>query len=260
MVEKEARVVESEFRKNYNSLVRKLNQVKRSLSNQESSYNKFGTGNFTTYFPYTHEFRSKEPQDLESEIQSKIDRENNQMTQYLQHFFDTWYKPENMNIVVYDNKPLDELENLVSDILTQNVKSGNSNSLEVEETILEDILNGCGTIMQPYRGSYIGRFIKMVPPKSSNFLTLKFYFEGKKEFRTHKLLGYFSHLIGHEGEGSLLSFLVEQNFAMGLTTSSYMLERHFSSLSIKVMLTTHGLDNIDRVVESIGEYVQMIKT
>jgi secreted Zn-dependent insulinase-like peptidase len=46
MVEKEARVVDSEFRKNYLTDARKVNQVKRDLSVAGSSYNKFGTGNF----------------------------------------------------------------------------------------------------------------------------------------------------------------------------------------------------------------------
>jgi secreted Zn-dependent insulinase-like peptidase len=57
MVEKEARVVESEFRKNYSQDVRKINQVKRSLADTEASYNKFGTGNFETYFPKSFELR-----------------------------------------------------------------------------------------------------------------------------------------------------------------------------------------------------------
>ena len=68
-------------------------------------------------------------------------------------------------------------------------------------------------------------------------MSIKFYFEGIPEYRSDKILNYYSHLLGHEAEGSLLSFLIAENLAMGLSTSSYVLDSQFSSINLSVNLT-----------------------
>jgi insulysin len=68
----------------------------------------------------------------------------------------------------------------------------------------------------------------------------------EKEYRS-KPLEYFSHLFGHEGENSLLSYLKQEDLAMELMAGSDHEMSVFSSFSVTITLTKKGLANIDDV-------------
>ena len=59
---------------------------------------------------------------------------------------------------------------------------------------------------------------------------------------------YFAHLVGHEGENSLLSYLKKEDFAMGLTVDSDTQLNCFSSFIVKIALTKKGLENHEKVL------------
>jgi insulysin len=71
---------------------------------------------------------------------------------------------------------------------------------------------------------------------------------------------YISHLIGHEGKGSLLSALMEEDLATALTSSNidYPLF-NFSELYVSIALTSLGLEQIDRVVRIYATYLNMLR-
>jgi insulysin len=59
-------------------------------------------------------------------------------------------------------------------------------------------------------------------------------------------LSYFSHLFGHEGENSLMSYLKKEDLAMTV----YSMEGNYmkgveSLLEVEVVLTTKGLENYE---------------
>jgi insulysin len=53
----------------------------------------------------------------------------------------------------------------------------------------------------------MGRLIKLVPVKDKDVLTILFELPYCEKEHETKPLKYFEHLIGHEGENSLLSYL-----------------------------------------------------
>ena len=53
----------------------------------------------------------------------------------------------------------------------------------------------------------------------------------KQEFKS-KPLSYFSHLIGHEGENSLLSYLKAEDYAMGLSAGDDDELDYFSDFTV----------------------------
>lgn len=65
--------------------------------------------------------------------------------------------------------------------------------------------------------------------------------------------GYLSHLIGHEGAGSLLSLLKERNWVNHLEAGSHVPARGFGTFKIAVDLTTDGLKNTDAIVKHMFE-------
>jgi insulysin len=70
---------------------------------------------------------------------------------------------------------------------------------------------------------------------------------------------YVSHLLGHEGPTSLLSYLKKQGWANGIGASTDADLSDFYTLQMSVQLTPKGLEYVDRVVESIFSCIRMLR-
>lgn len=74
---------------------------------------------------------------------------------------------------------------------------------------------------------------------------------------------YISYLLGHEGKGSLLSYLRRKVWALGIYTgnseSGIDYTSMYSLFSTQIVLTKDGLDHIDEVLEAIFSYINMLK-
>ena len=83
--------------------------------------------------------------------------------------------------------------------------------------------------------------MKYVPIKDKDILILKWilpYFELDVD---HHPLSYFQSLFGHEGENSLLSYLISEGLAYELGCGQDHSLKAFSSLTVSVSLTKRGL-------------------
>ena len=80
----------------------------------------------------------------------------------------------------------------------------------------------------------------------------------EQEFKTAPLR-YFSHLIGHEGENSLLSYLKQEDYAMSLSAGGDHELEILSDFSINITLTKKGLANYQKVMAATFKYIQRLK-
>jgi len=76
----------------------------------------------------------------------------------------------------------------------------------------------------------------------------------EQEFKSSPL-SYFSHLIGHEGENSLLSYLKAEDYAMELSAGGSHELDCFSDFSVSITLTKKGLANYEKVLDAIFKYI-----
>ena len=87
----------------------------------------------------------------------------------------------------------------------------------------------------PFDTENRGQIAKWRPIQDKNKLELYFilpvYVE--KEFKT-KPLHYFSHLLGHEGENSILSYLKKEDLAVEVSTSCSSELGLFSDLTVDI--------------------------
>jgi insulysin len=60
-----------------------------------------------------------------------------------------------------------------------------------------------------------------------------------------------SHLFGHEGENSLLSYLISLGYALELSSSYDHELWSYSTFSVEITLTKKGLENYDKVIEAV---------
>jgi insulysin len=66
-------------------------------------------------------------------------------------------------------------------------------------------------------------------------------------------------LFGHEGENSLLSYLISEGLALELSSSCDHELWSFSTFSVDITLTKKGLENHEKVIEALFQYAQRIK-
>jgi len=71
-------------------------------------------------------------------------------------------------------------------------------------------------------------------------------------------LSYLSHLLGHEGENSLLSYLKQEGYAMSLSAGSYHWADMHSDFKVDVKLTKKGLENYEKVAQAVFKYTQRL--
>ena len=72
---------------------------------------------------------------------------------------------------------------------------------------------------KPYPSENLGKIIKFIPVKDQDIITFMWvlpYYE--RSHQTQPLL-YFTHLFGHEGQNSLLSYLISEGLARELMCS-----------------------------------------
>lgn len=70
---------------------------------------------------------------------------------------------------------------------------------------------------------------------------------------------YISHLIGHEGEGSLLSELKRRGWCNSLYAGSRREVRGFQFFHLTVDLSEDGGQNVEGVIKCVYEYLKMIE-
>ncbi len=105
----------------------------------------------------------------------------------------------------------------------------------------------------------MGELIKFVPVKDKDVISLVWFLPStEKEYKTQPLK-YFSHLFGHEGENSLLSYLKAEGLAMELSAQhDHSLNGAWSNFEVDITLTKKGLAEYERVIEIVFKYAQIL--
>lgn len=95
--------------------------------------------------------------------------------------------------------------------------------------------------------------------KDSRSLTITFQTE---DLERHYRAGpehYASHLIGHEGAGSILSELKAKGWCNNLVGGYSTIGRGFGFFEVMVDLTQDGFEHVDDIVKIIFQYINMLK-
>ena len=164
----------------------------------------------------------------------------------LLEFHSTWYSSNIMNLVLYGKSSLEQLEQWAVSLFS---------SVENKNVTVPDLSQP----LMPFDASNLGQIAKYQPVKDKDtlevFWTLPYL---QKEFRSNPL-SYFSHLIGHEGENSLLSYLKAEDYAMELNAHADSELDCLSDFSVTITLTKKGLKNYEKVLDAVFKYIQRLK-
>ena len=151
-----------------------------------------------------------------------------------------------MALVLYSNQELSVLEEMAKSLFLK-VPSKNLAKISYSKAPLA------------FLPDQLCKVFKIKTNQKSRKLIIKFVLPSYyKEFRS-KPLSIISHLVGHEGEGSLLSCLMSKGLVLELVAYKYNYNDYFTVFPIICTLTEKGQKNYLQILDIVFSYLALLK-
>lgn len=225
-LDRELKAVDSENKKNLQSDTWRLHQLNKSLSSPKHPYCHFSTGSYKT---------------LHDEPLARGVRIRDEFMK----FYDKHYSANRMKLVVLGRESLDDLENWVEELFSP-VRNKN-----LPRKRWDDV--------SPYTENELLMQIFAKPVFEMRVLELYFPYQDEENLYESQPGRYLSHLIGHEGTGSILAYIKAKGWANGLGAGSMPLCPGSAFFSISIKLTEDGLKHYKEVTKIVFQYIAMIR-
>lgn len=170
------------------------------------------------------------------ETLKNIDREE------LLSFFQKYYVAENMDLVLISKFNIEKMEELTKRYFSQ-INKGEKNDNFTKLPLFVDLPT----------------LVKIQPKTDKNVLKLIFELPSADKYWRSKPDYFLASLIGHEGEGSLLSLLKKQNLALELSAGVSNISRNNSIFEVLIKLSNDGVKDYEKVIEYFFAYINMLK-
>ncbi|CAF3683030.1 unnamed protein product [Adineta steineri] len=223
--DRELEAVNSEYEGYLSKDVWRISQLERSTSDPQHPYSGFDVGNTET-------------------LRTTPKQRGIDIRQVLLNFHKTEYSSNRMSLAVLGNQSLDELQSLV-------MKSFN----DVPNKKLEQVKYPA----DPYGESQRKTICYVVPVKEYRYLTINWVIPDHKDLYYCNPESYLSHLIGHEGDGSLLSYLKKLGLATELVSGEKPTAPGFNFFYVYLELTIEGLSRWEEIIYIVYQYIAMLR-
>jgi len=221
-VKREINAVHSEYQSKLRDDGRRQFDILKAIINPAHPYSKFSTGSLET---------------LSSKGKALNTREA------MLNFYQTEYSANRMSLVILGKESLDQLEKLARELFSPVI----DRKLKVKE------------VNQPlFTEGQLPGLLTIKPLKARHELKLQFPIPQSTPFYREKPTGYLANLIGHEGNGSLLSALKAKGWATGLSAGRGISTRENSLFSIAISLTEDGYKHQSEVINAVFGYLQLL--
>jgi insulysin len=208
--EREIRAVDSENSKNLQNDAWRIFQLDKATSSPNHSFWRFGTGNLKTLV--------ERPKALGLDIR-----------QELLKFYSKHYSSNVMSLAVLAKEPIEDLTRLVVEKF----------SLVPNRSIIPDRFDG-----SPYTPKELSKLIITRMVKDTNYLEITFPMPDQTPYYDTQPLGFISHHIGHEGPGSVMSYLKKMGWVNTLSAGASGGVTGFDLFKITLDLTANGLGQL----------------
>ncbi|ODV61185.1 uncharacterized protein ASCRUDRAFT_23922, partial [Ascoidea rubescens DSM 1968] len=228
VIEREIQSVDSEFAKITKNDSWKIRQVEKKISNKNHPYHNFSNGNIKTLheIPLLNNINIKE---------------------CALNFYKNYYIPKLMKLTILSNQSLDYVQNLVLENFSslKNI----SNQLPFYDYNNE----------HPITKDELGTIIKIKPVMDTQEIRICFPILDQRPFYQSNPSLYYIHLISHECNGSLISFLKNESLASSLSVELTHISDNDDSFKIIIQLTNEGFKKYDEVVGYVFNYIELLK-
>lgn len=222
-IAKERKNIEAEFKLKLKDDVRRLYDVHKETINQKHPFSQFSVGNIDTL----------------------ADRNGESISQEVKDFFDYYYQASFMTLAIEGSQSLIELENLTRKMFRQ-IKNSTPSLPAITEPL--------------YLPEHQSIYIDVHPVKNEHQLIISFAMESIDKYYQDKPESVLAYLIGHEGAGSILAKLKQEQWAMGLTAGSGINGSNFKDFNISISLTKLGEERIDDIISVVFSYIGLLKS
>uniref|UniRef100_A0A8C3K5H6 Nardilysin convertase n=1 Tax=Calidris pygmaea TaxID=425635 RepID=A0A8C3K5H6_9CHAR len=168
----------------------------------------------------------------------------------LREFWQRHYSAHYMTLVVQSKETLDTLEKWVKEIFSQIPNNGLPKP-------------SFGHLTQPFDTPEFHKLYRVVPIRKVHSLNITWALPPQAQYYRVKPLHYISWLVGHEGKGSVLSFLRKKFWALALYggngETGFEQNSTYSIFSISVTLTDEGYKHFYEVAHVVFQYVKMLQ-
>lgn len=220
-VEREKHAVHSEYKASIKDEFRRQLDALRQVISDEHPLDKFSVGNLDTL----------------SSSESPIRND-------LLEFYRKYYVAGNMALSVLGRESLDELELMVRGRFAA-VPRGSVPERVISQPLLEP--------------QVFGKTLFIKPEKNIRQLSLLFPLPDQAPYYRSKPLDVVAYVLGHEGEGSLLSFLKQKNWVESLSASQALAYNGGTLFMVNVDLTESGLRQHEAVVIALFQAIQRLR-
>ncbi|WP_101757468.1 insulinase family protein [Oceanicoccus sp. KOV_DT_Chl] len=223
-VEREKNAVHSEYTSKIKDEQRRGIDVFKQVINPQHPFAKLSVGNLETLT-------------VNEETQASLRAQ-------LLDFYQQYYSSNLMTLVLIGSESLDQLEQMARSRFSA-IKNNKTNIADISAPLIES--------------QRLPLLIEVKPEKSMRTLSLAFLTEDTSAFYAEKPLHYLGNILGHEGKGSLLSYLKQQGWAEGLSAGQGIKYRGGGSFNISIKLTDSGAKDRDKVIEAVFQAINRIK-
>ncbi len=217
----EIKNIHAEFEFKKKDDLRRLYQIHKETCNPEHPFAKFSVGNCDTFSQH----------------------ECSELKRRLKSLHQSYYCAFNMRLCIASPMPIRQLEALVNQCFGT-LPSGQLASDDWPSLYTENEL---------------GIQINIHPLQSARRMIVTFALPALQNDYKTKPLNYISHLIGDEGEGSLLAYLKEKDWALNLIAGSGIEGDKFKDFNVSFQLTQEGLKHKAQVLEALFSYIELIR-
>lgn len=225
-VEREKNAVHSEYKAKIKDERRKSADVFKSVINQQHPFAKLSVGN------------------LETLANGDDKAGQGSLREQLLDFYDQNYSASIMTLVLVGRESLDELEAIARQKFSS-IRNNDKTVAPIEQPLFDQ--------------GVLPLTVQIKPEKSLRMLSIVFPTADDLSFYRQKPLGYLGNILGHEGRGSLLSYLKLQGWAEGLSAGLGLSYPGGATFNISISLTEAGVEHSDEIVTAVFQTINRIK-
>lgn len=221
-VDREKNAIQAEYQMGLKSDGRRGLDVIQHVMNQAHPYSQFSVGSLETL----------------------ADRPDSSIRDELVAFYNKHYSANAMRLVILGAQSLDELEALAAPMFSAVPNHSRERSI----------------VKAPFfNADELPMLVRVEPLATRRQLEVFFPLPDYRDNYRENPLTYLGNLLGHEGEGSLLSQLKAEGLAEGVSAGSALGWNGGSLFSVNVSLTEQGSTEYRRVLQLLFAYAQMLR-
>ncbi|KAI0372962.1 insulin-degrading enzyme [Pilatotrama ljubarskyi] len=281
---RELNAVDSEHKKNHQSDLWRIFQLNKHLSKDGHPWRKFGSGNKESLSRVGRELKAKglqngdgngsvngsgavksangslaptpsdsragSPAPSVSSADSELEGDGGIVGRETRRRLVEWWSREycasRMRLCVVGKESLDELADMVASLFSPIPNRGREPLPMIND--------------HPFGPNEMGTLVSVQTIMSLHALEVSFPLPYLPPLWRYKPVSFLAHFIGHEGPGSLYSYLKQRGWVTGLSAGPQDLARGFGMFKVTLYMTPQGFEQYEQLILAVFKYISMLRS